>query len=104
IAAVRLTHLGGAGAGHPTGILAIDREEALDLARRALDLGQRALLLVQPLERLRELADEVRVERRQALRQQLSEALRIELLGELGPAELEQQMAQRREALGAEVE
>ena len=104
VAAVGLAHLRGPAAGDAAAVLAVDLQERGHARDRGLDPGELLLLVVQPLEPLRELADQVGIERRQALLQDLREGLRIEPLGQVGPAELEQEVAQRREAVLAQAE
>ncbi len=100
-AAVRLAHLGGAGARDPAGVFGVDAEKLPDRSGRRLDSGELRLVVLQPLVALGDLLDQVGVERRQAVGEQPRKRQGIELFRQVRPAQLEQQLAQRGEAFGA---
>ncbi len=93
-AVVGASYLGGPGAGHPFGVVAVDLEK---LRHRRHPGGDRLELLpvfLQALEALRHRTHQLSVQSRQAFREQVREALRVEFFREMGAPESKEQLTQ----------
>ena len=83
VAAITAPHLIGAPAGDPAAVFPVDIEKTLDSGDRCTQTVELLLVVGEALEKLGELTDQIVLNRRQALAEQIGEFARVELLRQL---------------------